>query len=202
MVWLLRKKLWWIIVLIVAGSFAYTHYVNSPIIERIPAFFLPTVIGYYLEPIRSFVTSRKQILIDVFSVGMLTFFFTSLTLAIIYRFYPNLYAPALYEFLASLFSRSPITVASALLSFSWYIGLFILFNQALPLLKKYLSKIILPFSTGSFSAYTVHGLAIIGLSLLPLPDGNIFINTAMAVTAVLLTIVIIKIPLVRRIVPQ
>ena len=201
-VWLLRKKLWWIIVLLVGLSFIYTNQINSPLIERMPAFFLPTIIGFYLDPIRAYVVSRQQSIRRLVSGSIVAVFLVSLVMAVIYRFFAFIYTPATYETLSVIFSRDPITIYTATLGFIWYLGLFIIFNHFLKFLKKYLARVILPFSSGSFSAYTVHGLALIAISLLPLPEDNLAINTVLGLVAVVLTIVIIRLPIIKRVVPQ
>lgn len=201
-VWLLRKNLWWVIALLVAAAFIYTSFIQSPWVERAPLFFIPVVIGYYLEPIKALVTGLSRRRLQWLQWSILTLFFTTLAFSISAVFLPQLYPEPLVAWLQALFSRDPINFITAMIATIWYLGLFIVFHYAVPFLKKYLAWLILPFSTGSFSAYTVHGVPLILLmTFSPFPD-NIFVNTIAGFVALIATLLMIRIPFVKRVIPQ
>lgn len=201
-VWLLRKNLWWIVALLVGISFAYTSANSSPWIERAPLFFIPVIIGYYLEPIKSRIIglSRQQRL--TLEISLFTLFATTLLFSITVVFASQLYPDSLVSYLQTLFHRDPINFVVVCVAALWYIGLFITFNRLIPFFKKYLAWLILPFSTGSFSAYTIHGIPlIIIMAFFPYPD-NIFVNTLAGIVAILATLLLIRNPLIKRVIPQ
>lgn len=201
-VWLLRKNLWWIIALFTAGALIYTSFLVSPWIERAPVFFIPVIIGYYLEPIKSFITGLDRTRLLVLQWSILTLFGGTLFLSITLVFFPHLYPSAAVDGFNTLLNRSPINAITVSIAALWYIGMFIIFHHLVPFLRKYLAWVILPFSSGSFSAYTVHGVPLILLmTFSPFPD-NIFVNTLVGVVAILVTIVIIRIPFIKRVIPQ
>ena len=199
-IWLLRKNLWWVLALSIAISFFYPG--ESPWIERLPIFFIPVLIGWYLEPIRDFITSLGRPKLRALQASILGLFGTTLVASIALVFFPSVYPESVATFLTSLFSREPINAATVTIAALWYVGLFIVFHHALPLLKKYLAWLLLPFSTGSFSAYTVHGVPLLALmAFTPWPD-NIVVNTLAGIVALLATLAIIRLPLIKRIIPQ
>lgn len=201
-VWLLRKNLWWIIALLIAAAFVYTHFIQSPWIERAPLFFIPVIIGYYLEPIKTLVTSLSRSRLRLLEGGILTLFLTTLILSLSVVFLPQLYPESFVTSLQTLFSRDPINFVTAIIATIWYLGLFIVFHYTVPFFKKYLAWLILPFSTGSFSAYTVHGVPLILLmTFSPFPD-NIIVNTIAGFVALVATLLIIRVPFIKRVIPQ
>jgi len=201
-VWLLRKNLWWIIALCVVGAFIYTTFATSPWIERAPIFFIPVIIGYYLDAIKAFILNLNKRKMIILQGGLLALFVSTLLFSIGTVFLPQLFPETLISWLRSIFSRDPINFIVVVVAAIWYIGLFITFHYTLPFLKKYLAWLILPFSTGSFSAYTVHGVPLILLmTYSPFPD-NIFMNTIAGFAAVVAVLFIIKLPFIKRVIPQ
>lgn len=201
-VWLLRRNFWWIIALLIGAAFIYTHFFNSAWVERIPLFFIPVIVGYYLEPIKARVTALSRRRMQLLQGSILTLFLSTLVFSITIVFLPQIYPDTLVGTMQALFSRNPINLITALIATIWYLGLFIVFHYAVPFLKKWLAWLILPFSTGSFSAYTVHGVPLILLmTFSPFPD-NIFVNTLIGVTALLATLLMIRVPLIKKVIPQ
>lgn len=201
-VWLLRRNLWWIIALLIGAAFVYTHFATSPWIERAPLFFIPVIVGYYLESIKAFVLRLRRPSLLLLQASILTLFLTTLIFSIGVVFIPQLFPEPLISWIHYSLGRNPINLLVVVVATIWYLGLFIIFHHAVPLLRKYLAWLILPFSTGSFSAYIVHSIPLIVLmTYSPFPD-NIFVNTIAGIVAVIATLVIIRIPFIKRVIPQ
>jgi len=199
-VWLLRKNLWWVLALLIAIALFYPG--ASPWVERVPIFFIPVLIGWYLEPVRDFITGLGRQKLRALQTSILALFCLTLAASIALVFSPSIYPQHITELLTSFFSREPINAATIVIAALWYVGLFIIFHHAVPFLKKYLAWLLLPFSTSSFSAYTVHGVPLLALmAFTPWPD-NIFVNTIAGIVALLATLAIIRLPIAKRVIPQ
>lgn len=201
-IWLLRRNLWWIIIAAIISAITYSSFLSSEWIERLPLFFIPVVIGYYLEPMRLFISNLSSYRLQFIKIVILSLFSATMLLSITFVFLPQIYPESLVQFTQSLFSRNPINGIVIIVAAIWYLALFIIFQKITPFLKKYLAWLLLPFSTGSFSAYTVHSIPLIILmTITPWPD-NIIVNSLAGIVALIATMLIIKLPFIKRVIPQ
>jgi len=100
------------------------------------------------------------------------------------------------------FYKIQLSLGRVLLSFLWFVGIYILFAKAQKPLMHYLGWLLLPFGTYSLTAYIIHGLIVLPVQVLLPISFNQFYNTAIAVIAVLAVWALMKVPLIRRIVPS
>jgi hypothetical protein len=201
-VWLLRHKLGWMVVILALIGLAIGHATATEWLERQALFFIPAVIGYYLDPIQRWVLKQTKSVQDRLSFTAIAIFIVTVTASVIWQFWPGVYSPDVHTALSSFFGRSPMNFGAVGIAFVWFIGLFALFQRALPFLKKWLGWLILPFGNYSLSAYILHGAPILITSYLFGLSDNIWFNTLLGILSVLMVWALIRTKLIQRMLPQ
>lgn len=196
-IWLLRRSQAWIVI---AGSlivWLIGYLMPMEWMQWQILFFIPAVVGFYFETLRrryqKLPVRHKQIL-SFGSIGL------ALVTIIISGIMILPSAPGTYE--QTLFSRDPLTLARVGVAFVWFAGLFSLFEYGQKFIQKYLGWLFLPFGTRSLTAYIVHVIPLMACQLLIAETGNIWVNTLLAATCIILTWAIIKIPHINRVIPR
>ena len=163
-------------------------------------FFIPAIAGFYLDNIRStwqsWSTSRQR------GIEIATIFAGALLLvtSVIYIFYPQ-YVPYTSE-VNGIFSAEPFMPARLLLTIVWFCALIVLFNHITPYLAKYSCGIVEYFGTHSLTAYIVHGLVLCGVTVLFAKSNDWTINTLLTFGVILSIFLLIRLPVIRRIIPR
>lgn len=200
-VWLLRRGASSLIVLLVTLGFIVGKLNAIEWMEWLPIFFLPTIAGFFLPSIQrkwsSFNKRRRHKLLTILYTFTAITLISSITTTFIIPDHP------ISIILNGMFSKdTTIHVSRILLSFIWFTALVCIFNQFLPTLKRWLSWLLLPLGTSSLSAYILHGLVIIVIGLLFEVSTNIVINTFLGVVSILMVNVLLRTPLVKKIIPR
>lgn len=201
-VWLLRRNLGWAVVIISLIGLAIGHGTYTEWLERQALFFIPAVVGYYLEPIRDWVLRLSKTAQSWLSYGLISTLIVTVGLSVIWHFWPSVYDPGVHNTLTTIFDRSPMNFAVTALAFLWFAGLFALFQRFLPFLKKRLGWLILPFGSYSLSAYILHGVPILITSYLFALSDNIWFNSLLGVFSVMMVWALIRTKFVQRMLPQ
>lgn len=201
-VWLLRRNLGWMLVIISCIGLAIGHATYTEWLERQALFFIPAVVGYYLEPIRDWVLRLSKTAQHGLSYGLIGTLVVTVGLSIVWYFWPSVYDPSVHSTLSSVFDRSPMNFAVTALAFVWFAGLFALFQRFLPFLKKRLGWLVLPFGSYSLSAYILHGVPILITSYLFVFSDNVWLNSLLGIFSVLMVWALIRTKFVQRLLPQ
>ncbi|MDB5177992.1 MAG: rane protein of unknown function [Candidatus Saccharibacteria bacterium] len=201
-VWLLRRNLWWVVVILALIGLAIGHATATEWLERQALFFIPAVVGYYLDPIQRWVLALSKSVQNKLSLGVIGIFVVTVALSILWQFWPGFYSQGLHDFLSTFFGRSPMNFGAVGIAFVWFVGLFALFQRFLPFLKKRLGWLILPFGSYSLSAYILHGVPILIASYFFALSDNIWLNTLLGILSVLMVWVLIRMRFVQRLLPQ
>lgn len=201
-VWLLRRNLWWIVMIVSLTGLAIGHATYTEWLERQALFFIPAVVGYYLEPIRDWVLGLSKNAQKWLSYGLISTLIVTVSLSVIWHYWPSVYEPSIHSTLTSIFDRSPMNFAVTALAFIWFIGLFALFQRTLPFLKKRLGWLVLPFGSYSLSAYILHGVPILITSYFFVFSDNVWFNSLLGIFSVLMTWALIRTKFVQRLLPQ
>jgi hypothetical protein len=201
-VWLMRRGLGCLVAILAVIGLVIGHATAIEWLERQALFFIPAVVGYYLEPIQTWVLRLSKRAKNILSLSLIGIFATTVILSVLWQFWPNVYSPNIHSNLSAIFTRSPMDFGATIIAFVWFAGLFALFQRFLPFLKKWLAWLILPFGSRSLSAYILHGIPILITSYLFATSTNIWLNTAMGIFSVLVVWGLIRTPFIQRFIPQ
>lgn len=190
---LLRKNLWWIGVMLSVLLYWYGYVSKIEWMQWQILFYLPAVIGFYLDNIINTIRNiPKKIIWLAVGLGVITIIWSAL---IALPTTPGTYFPPLFE-------RDPLAPARVGLAFVWFGTIGWLFAKGLHWIKHFLGWLLLPFGTKSLTAYIIHSLPLMIISWLIAPTTSFVVNTLLAVVAILSTWAIIKIPGINRIIPR
>lgn len=92
--------------------------------------------------------------------------------------------------------------ARLLLTGIWFTSLILLFNRITSYLSRYTFGIVEYFGTHSLTAYIVHGLILCIATILFVKSNDWLLNTVLGLATVLLTCGVIRLPLIRKIIPR
>ena len=200
-VWLFRKNKAWVVVLLSLIILALGWQLHNEFMQWQALFFIPSAVGYYLEPIRDWwknlAAPKRQLL--TYSIWG----FTALTivLSVIFTFYSNSIQSSADQ-LNSSFAKDTISIYRILLAFVWFTGFLLLFARLKRWIKRWLGWLLIPLGTRSLTAYILHGLTLCTVSYFALSSDNILFNTLLGAIAILTTWGLLKIPLIKRFIPR
>ena len=196
-VWLLRHRQAWIVGLLSFGLWWLGRFVNVEWLQWQMLFFVPAIAGFYLESILGWFTSLRPATQKAIRIGSVVLTLATITISMA----ATLPLPP-GSFSSVLFSRDPLTLARAVMSFIWFIGLTNLFQYMLPVLQRWLGWLLETFGGHSLTAYILHIIPLMLCSLLFAATDNIVINSLLAAGSVLMTWAILKIPHINKFIPR
>jgi len=201
-IWLMRINKSWLVVAISLVVFTIGRCTNIESLQWQALFFIPSVAGYHLEAIQSYWkklgTSTQAIVKGTFlSVTIIT-----ILLSVWFTFYAD-QASALTIDVNLLFDRENIGITSlrVLLALTWFTGFLFFFQTIEGWLRRHLDWLLMPFGARSLSAYIVHGVVIVLISLTTYASDSIIINTFLGVVCILAVWGLLKSPLVQKTIP-
>jgi len=177
-IWLLRRGKAWIAIIISIIAWGLGVYYSLEWMQWQILFFLPAIVGFYFESLLAYyrkLTMRTRYAIRFGTIGVAA---------------------------VTLFGRDPITLATVIISFIWFIGLLSLFQLLLPYLKRWLGWLLLTFGERSLTAYILHTIPLVFCSLLFIATDNFWMNSALAAACILFTWGLLKIPHINKIIPR
>lgn len=201
-VWLLRKKQAWAVGAMSIAAYLWGVHTDTEWMKWQVLFFIPTIIGFYYEPLRAkwrafTARDRKTITAILLFYFAITAAFSAATVLV-----PWLFATETFSLLDTQFRQTLLWPARVVNAFLWFAALAYIFHRITPQLKRYTAGVLHYIGTHSLQAYLVHGL-IICLIAKYLPDSSSwFINTMYGLLAVLGVYGLIKLPVIRRILPR
>jgi hypothetical protein len=160
-------------------------------------FFLPATAGFYFEALTRYYHQLSLTIRHIIRIGAIAITGTTAVIA------ANIILPTVpgsYE--DSLFGRDPITLATVLTSFVWFLGLFSLFQFLLPYLKRYLGWLLQTFGERSLTAYILHTIPLVLCQLLFVDFNNFWLNSLLAISCILFTWGLLKIPGINKVIPR
>lgn len=163
-------------------------------------FFIPAIAGFYLDKIRHWwanLTVQRRQFAEIGTLVTGAFF---LVCSVIYIFFPTI-VPHSSE-VNGIFSAEPFMPARLLLTGIWFTSLILLFNRITSYLSRYTFGIVGYFGTHSLTAYIVHGLILCIATILFVKSNDWLLNTVLGLATVLLTYGVIRLPLIRKIIPR
>jgi len=200
-IWFFRRGQAWIVAVISFALLALGWATKSEALQWQFLFFIPSIAGFYLHNIQSWwqrIGKQKQVLISTTTIG-----FTLLTIIIsaLFTFYAQSFQAAANYINTVLFAKDSISLWRASLAFVWFIGFMFAFYKLRAVISKYLNWLLIPIGTHSLTAYILHGVALCTISFFTTSSDNYIVNSLLGLTAVMITWGLLKIPLVRRVIP-
>lgn len=196
-IWLLRKSLAWVVAAVSLITWFVGFQNGTEWMQWQILFFIPSIAGYYLEPLRHIYNAKSKKVRDFLAYGVIAI--TGITAIISASIIlPN--PPGMY--IESVFTREPLSFARVIVAFIWFLGFFSLFELLQRVFSKYVGWLLLPFGTKSLTAYILHAVPLMACSLFFASIDNIWMNTVVAVACALFTWLLIKIPHVNNVIPR
>ncbi len=209
--WLVRRRLVYL-----AGAISIAIYALS-FLQPIPdaelqwqlLFFGSAIIGYTFEDMRRWAAAhtawRTTIIVVLIALTAL-----SITASALIVNAPDVFEHLgqwdLYERLeattAHLFSNSPMMPARMALSFLWFCGFLALFHVLRDWIGRWLGWLLMPFGTFSLTAYCLQALVLPIVVTFLGPTENVWLNGLLGALVVLLIWYLLRLRIVRSILPQ
>ncbi len=201
-IWLLRKRKAWMVVVLSLIVLAVGWAMHNSAMQWQAAFFIPSVAGYYLESIRRKWQSlqahtRVTITTTVWTLTALT-----ITSSVIFTFYSTGFTDVANFVNNVLFAKDSISLLRLSLSFIWFVGFLLLFEHFTKWIDRWLGWLLLPIGTRSLTAYILHGVALVLISLVTVAGGDIVINTVLGICAIMIVWLLLRLPVVEKFIPR
>lgn len=200
-VWMLRQGKAWIVIATSLAVLILGWQTHIETLQWQALFFIPSAIGYHLEDIRTWwqkLPSPRRRLTQV-AIWLLTA--STIILSTIATFHPAVIG-SLADSLNSLFAKDTISIYRLLMAFLWFTGYLLLFNTLSKYIGRWLGWLLEPIGSHSLTAYILHGLTLITVSYFTVSGNNVVINSLLGAFCILMVWVMLKIPLVQKIIPH
>lgn len=208
--WLLRKKQIPIIIGLITGGYLLSFVWNEAALQWQVFFFGAALIGYKLETIAAFFrehpTTKKIFIALILSSTILTMLISHFFIfgwSFVEMAGNPLMNRETYVAIRSVIDPwfEQVELGRLLVAFLWFGGLFTIMH----VLKKYVLKtlgwLLIPFGERSLSVYCLQALLLPLIVVLVPKSTDITINTMVAVVVVLAFWAILKIPIIRKLLP-
>lgn len=205
-VYLLRRRQPWLLGVLTVLVYALGLVMNIEWMKWQLIFFLPSIIGFYFDSIRTWwsalsATARRQLRNGLWGISG-----TLLVLSILATFTPWALPEGFVKWSAETFVIEAFTPLRVIVAGLWFTSLAFIFERITPFLHKHTRGIIEYLGTHSLTAYIAHGFVIclINFALtFAVPEPlRIPYNTLLGLLAIVGTYVVIRLPLLRTILPR
>lgn len=200
-VWLLRRNLAWIVGAISFVLLAIGWATKSEILQWQFLFFIPSIIGFYMQSILDWWYAKKRSTRTVIAATIVTLTVLTIATSVIFTYYDRAFESFANNVSDVIFAKESISLARAALAFLWFTGYMFIFYKLRHIIKKAFNWLLIPIGTHSLTAYILHGLALCIISFFTVGGDNFWVNTLLGIVAILITWGLLKIPFVRRVVP-
>jgi hypothetical protein len=196
-IWCLRRGLAWVVAAMSVMIWGIGILQGIEWMQWQLLFFVPAIGGFYLDALfkayhQLSLPVRKIIRYGTISIMIVTVLLSAWTIL------PN--EPGAYT--STLFSREPVTAATIVIAFIWFIGLLSLFQLLLPWLRRSLGWLLLPFGERSLTAYILHTIPLVICQLFFAQTTSILVNSLLTAACILGTWLLIKIPGINHVIPR
>lgn len=101
-----------------------------------------------------------------------------------------------------VFSNNPMVPARIALSFIWFLGLLSLFHLVRKPLRRFGGWLLLTFGQASLTAYCLQAVVLVFVTKLVQLNGNFYVNGLAGIVVILLIWGLMKVPIIRKTLPQ
>lgn len=199
-IWLFRQNKAWLVGVISLALLALGWITQSEPLQWQFLFFIPSIVGFYLEPIMNWwkkLTKKTAVIIMTTAISLTL---ATIVISIIFTFYAQNFQ-AFASSINALFAKDSISLLRAGMAFLWFTGFIFIFYLGRAFITKALNWLLIPIGTHSLTAYILHGLALCTISFFTVAGSNMFNNTLLGLAAILIVWTLLKIPFVRKVVP-
>lgn len=210
--WLLRKRQFIIIGTLMVSAYALGFFWREAALQWQFLFFGAALVGYKLEAIIEYfrIHKRAKKLFVITSLGitlltMILSFFFVFGWAIVETPNNPIMSREVYvglrQYIDPVFSNNPMAIGRILLAFVWFSGLLVVTHLLKKHILRWLGWLLIPFGERSLSIYCLQALVLPILVVLVPVSMNRFVNVAIPLAVILLFWVLLKIPLIRKLLP-
>lgn len=200
-VWLFRKNLAWIVGALSLGLLMLGWYTKSEALQWQFIFFIPAIVGYYLQPILNWWAARTRRIKLAVTLSVVGLTIMTATASVIFTYYNQAFMDFSNYVNTVLFAKDSISLLRAGTAFLWFAGYLFIFYKFRSVTRKTLNWLLIPVGTQSLTAYILHGIALCVISFFTIENFNFFTNTLLGIIAVLIVWGLLKIPFVRKVIP-
>jgi hypothetical protein len=199
-VWLFRRNKAWLVGLLSFALLTLGWVTKSEALQWQFLFFIPSIVGFYLHTILHWWQTLKrstQITIATVTVALTAI---TITLSVLLTYFEPLETFGV-PIKNALFAKDSISLLRAATAFLWFTGYMFVFYTFRHVIAKRLNWLLIPVGTRSLTAYILHGVALCIISFFTVQGDNVWFNTLLGAIAVMITWGLLKIPVVRRVIP-
>ena len=209
---LLRKSLWWLVILISIGLWGLGYWLQVDWLVWQCLFFLPATVGFHLEAIRRFFATQQPAVRQAIKASFIYIAVLTAAVSALIAFYDETLrallgfaGPAYTQF--SDFANKYVSHEASgpvwlLLSFIWFGAFFIAFQAALPWLQRWFGWLLEPFGTRSLTAYILHGVPMTIILYFFAASTNTWLNSLLTLAAILATWGLLQLRWLRSVIPR
>lgn len=205
-VYLFRKRLWWVVLLLSLLTYLAGMVQDSEWMKWQLLFFIPSIIGFHFESIRAKWDARSSA--EQATIRKTLYATTLITLiaSVATSFNATLLPESVNTVLSAVFVIEAMSPLRVIVAGLWFMALAFIFTKIARPINNATHGIIEYFGTHSLTAYIVHGYIICLVNfVIPInvPDMlKIPYFTIIGLITLLLTYGLIRIPLVKRVIPR
>lgn len=200
-VWFFRRRLAWVVGMLSTGLLVIGWLADSEALQWQFLFFIPSIVGFYLQSILDWwkgLQSKTRRAITIATVG-LTIITVTMSVILTYYHPADFFSEEVNDI---LFAKDSISLLRASTAFLWFAGYIFIFYHLRHFIRRVFNWLLIPFGTHSLTAYILHGVALSIISCFTVAIGNFWYNSLLGAAAIMITWGLIKIPLVRKIIPS
>lgn len=212
--WLIRKKHALLAVALSLGTYliSLAYGLNEAALQWQVLFFCAAFIGWKLEDILTWLRARPRLRKSLF-VSLIVFTFATMALSYFmvhgWGYVETSSAAISREAYVSIraevdpvFSNNPLVPARIALSFVWFFGLLSFFHLLKKPIERWLGWLLLTFGQASLTAYCLQAILLVFIIKFVELNGNFYVNGLVGVAVILIIWACMKIPFVRKVLPQ
>lgn len=212
--WLIRKKHALLALALSLGTYLFSlafGYEEAALQWQV-LFFGAAFVGWKLEDILSWLRARPKLRTTIL-YGLVAVTLSTMALSyFMVHGWSYVESPAtsisreayvsIRAYVDPVFSNNPMVPARIALSFIWFFGLLSLFHLLRRPIERFLGWLLLTFGQASLTAYCLQAIVLVFMIKFVQLDGDFYVNGLVGVAVVLLIWALMKIPFVRKVLPQ
>jgi len=200
LIYLLRQKLAWVGLVLSSLAYAYGLLHGIEWLQWQVLFFVPAIVGFYLEDIKkawkNLTGNKRQVITyGFYGVTLGTIILSALTTKVLPSSTASVY-------INSSLSINPLSIGVVILAFIWFIAFLLLFNRFEKFIHKRLGWLLYPVGTQSLTAYIIHPVTLILASFIFVGSTSIILNTLIGIACVIGTWFLVKQRWVQKVIPR
>ncbi len=205
-VYLLRHRKPWFLVLTTLIAYLFGLILDIEWMKWQVIFFLPSIAGFYFDALRTWWHNLSDTVRSQLRSGLWAISGALLFVSILASFAPWALPEGFIHWSVGAFVIEGFSPLRVIVAGLWFTSLALIFERITPSLQKYTFGIVEYFGTHSLTAYVAHGYMICLVNYiftLTVPAvWNVPYNTFLGLITILATYVVIRLPIIRTILPR